>query len=272
MTAGWAVRLDPARAGAAGGLRLRPGVLARLAADGLWVRGEASDDDLLRALRKLGVERYAVGGDGALTRVGERVPCGRLPAGDWLPLARVLVPAAPPAALPAAAVPAVPVRLVRGGPSAEANVLRTTLAAWADWARQASQVRLRVLRFAADALGRVLVHGSPLPPLPGERFVEDRGVVVPCGWRWRPGVEAGVLAKVLAVAEGDLAFLGEAGDCRVVAGTSFVAATRSAARRTLLAAGGRGGNRRDESSRSETPSGPPLPAGPAAGIVLAVER
>lgn len=230
----WGVRLPRASALTAGRLRLR-GDIEVCDADGdvLWLRGPALTDDLDLELRKLpGGVRYHAGPGGRLTALGDRLPSDRLPAACWRPLATWLAPAPQPAALAGERPAAVPVRLVRTGREAPAAVLVTTLAAWVEYATTAPQARLRPLRFAASADGRAVLWGTPVPPLPGRRFVERDGVAVPAGYAWSPAVDAGVLREVFGMRAGDLVLLDEAGGYEWVAAGDFARASRSGARAT----------------------------------------
>ena len=238
MNQPWAVELHLSSASSAGALRLRPGILACVAGEVLWLRGDAAADDLQTALRALAGRRYTVDARGRLTLIGERTPGAVLPDVRWLPLADLLALAPQTAALCGNPPPRVSVRLVRSGIERAANVLKTSLTMWADYAQIASTIRLRPLRFAADDTGSAIIHGSPLPPLLGDRYVETHGIAVPCGYEWHPRVDAAVLKSLMGLAEGDMAFLIVAEKTpetivQLIPAASFVAATRSALRLTL---------------------------------------
>ena len=98
---------------------------------------------------------------------------------------------------------------------------------------EAPQVRLDRWRFAVAADGRVAVHGQPLPPLPGRRWVEQEGIAVPAGWTWTPAVEAALLRQVFGLAEGDVALWDVDGAWERIAADEFVRATRAAVRATV---------------------------------------
>jgi hypothetical protein len=174
--------------------------------------------------------------DGGLVARGRLLPEGFLPAGaEWVPLAELVRPVVESAGLPGVATARVALTLVRSGEERVANVLVTTLGAFAEYAEGAPAVRLARLRFACDG-ERVVIWGGPLPPLPGERFAEVAGVAAPCGFAWRPAVDAPSLRRVLGVAEGDLALLAVDGAWQRIAATSFVRARRSAVRFTARGA------------------------------------
>lgn len=233
----WAVRIPLPHAWSAGGLRLRAGVLACEMDGALWLRGEFLSDELELELRKLpGGERYNVSaapGGRTLTPRGARVPAGTLPAGPWAPLAEWLAPAAQPAALAGQVGQLASLRLQRTGREETASALVTSLAEWTGYACDAPVVRLRPLRFAACGDGRTLVHGTPLPPIAGRRYVERGGVAVPSGFVLAPALDPASLRALLGVGRGALALFDEDGSYERISADDFVAASRAAARATL---------------------------------------
>jgi hypothetical protein len=214
-------------------LRTVPGIEANEADDHFWLRGDTLDDDLDLKLRKLpGAVRYTVLPDGQLVARGDRVPKGRLPDGEWTPLADWIGLVPQPAALSGESGQRVPLRLVRGDEDQAPTILVTDLAAWQSYVVGAPELRLRPLTFAAAADGRVLVRGHPLPPLPGVRYVEHDRVAIPCGLTFSPPLEPPVLHELLGLASGELALFDADGGFERVHSDQFVRATRSAARFT----------------------------------------
>ena len=93
-------------------------------------------------------------------------------------------------------------------------------------------MRIERLRFAVTADGRVLVQGTPLPPIPGSRFVLHQGVAVPAGFAWHPAVGADVLSRRLGVS-GDALVLWNVDETMTRLHTEqLIPATRSAVRAT----------------------------------------
>ena len=230
----WAVLIAPGAERAAASLRLRRGILACQNESGLWLRGEELSEELDRALRRVAPQqRYRILGDGQLVRWDRRVPCGYLPKGSWVPLAQWIGARWPTACLPGETDRRAGIDLVRCQTLREPAVLRTELAAWAEYAGSAAAVRLRRLRFAADAAGQAILWGTRLPPLPGTRYVEVGQIAVPCGWTWRPAVDAEVLRELLGLEMGDLALFETEGSYQRIAAGDFVQAGRSAARLTV---------------------------------------
>lgn len=233
----WALCLPRESAVALGPLRRRPGVTVHETGAGLWLQGDGPDETLELSLRALpGARRYVVLPDGQLLEAGKRVPHGFLPAGTWHSLTQWLEVSLDAAGLAGRLTEGVLLRLVRSTGVRAENVLLTGLSAWSAYGSDAAQVRLERWSFAVSAGGGVVVRGEPLPPLPGQPFVETEGVAVPAGWAWEPAVDASVLRELLALDGSDLALLHPDGTWDHVGGEDFIRASRSAIR--LSAEGG----------------------------------
>ena len=161
-----------------------------------------------------------------------RVPQGRLPQGPWTALFQWMRLELPLALFAGRGDEALSPVLVRSDRMDEASLLLTPFDLWVAYATEAPQVRLDRWRFAVAADGRVAVHGQPLPPLPGQRWVEREGIAVPAGWTWTPALEAGLLRQVFGLAEGDVALWHADGAWELIAADKFVRATRAAVRAT----------------------------------------
>lgn len=243
MNAGWVIRVDAAAAAALGGLRCRRGLEVLEQDVVVWLRGPAIDQQDEKAaatfdleLRCLpGAERFTVGEDGQLVPHGRRVPQGRLPEGTWSPLSEWLEVELPTAALAGELPSPALLQIVRANSQLEANVLLTSLETWSRFGATAAQVRLAPLAFAANDEGQCVIRGTPLPPIPGTRYVEREGVAVEAGWTWSPPLDAAVLREAFRLGEGDVALLHRDGSRDRLRADDFVHAARSAIR---LSAGG----------------------------------
>ena len=236
VTTPWAVQLPQGAACAAGALRLRGDVRACETGGALWLRGDDLSEELDLELRKLpGARRYTVNADESVTPVGRALPVADLPGGPWSALSTWLAPHPQPAALAGRVGARLSLRLERAETEQPATVLLTTAAAFADFAAAAPAVRLRPLRFAAASDGRVVLWGTPLPPMPGRRYADRAGVAVPCGFAWSPSLEPAVLRALLGLATGDLALFHEDGSYEHVGAGAFARAGRAAARATAAA-------------------------------------
>ena len=230
---GWVLCLDRRDAAAAGRLRQVAGVEVCELSEAVWLRGPQSGEEVRWQLAAVaGARRFSVLPDGQLLPAGAHVPQGRLPQGPWTALAGWMGLDLPPATLAGRGDAAVSLALVRSDRVQEASLLLTQHGLWAAYAVEAPQVRLDRWRFAVAADGRVAVHGRPLPPLPGQRWVEDQGIAVPAGWTWVPTVEAALLRQVLGLAAGDVALWNMDGAWERIAADEFVRATRAAVRAT----------------------------------------
>jgi hypothetical protein len=206
--------------------------------DRLWVKTADPEESLRRKLRGLpGALLYAVGVDGQLCRVGSRVPRGYLPAGPWVQLSAWLEVQLPTAALSASLPSQLQLRLVVDHIYREPNLLLTSLAEWTAYGVSAPQVRLDRWHFAVSDKDEVIVRGTPLPPLPGIRVVEEQGIAVPSGWHWSPAIDADVLRKVFKLGSQDVLLWTSEGRRERITSDQFVRATRSAIRLS-----GRGAN------------------------------
>ncbi|MFO0905074.1 MAG: hypothetical protein U0939_18860 [Pirellulales bacterium] len=235
MTIRWAAVVPHARRSSVLPLLSRPGVETLDAPDGLWVRGDATDEEELRRLIP-GEPVFRLDEALRLWPLGGRVPQGRSPAGDWRPLRSLFQLELPLAAQGShdtlAALPrAVPLRLVRSGAERPAELLIVESGAWYEYAETAPQWRLERLAMAARRDGRVALWGVPLPPLPGRRYWLHDGLATPCGWHWDPPFSTRVLRSRLSLAADELALV-ESSGCEVIPAQAWVRATRSAVRAT----------------------------------------
>ncbi|MCI1187852.1 hypothetical protein MON38_10510 [Hymenobacter sp. DH14] len=220
---------------ALGRVRHLPGLQVAEAAGQLWLRGLPATAELPLPVRGLpAVAAYAVDSEVRLFAGGQRTPTARLPAGlSWQPI-RAFVPLElPTAALPAQGAPAYRVRL---GASARAEAgagLLTDLATWHAYAETAPEIRLRALRFAVAADGRVLLLGVPLPPLPGQELWWRAGLLLPAGFDFEAPLLAPLLRQKLQTAADDVLLFAADGRWERIPAAAVLPVTRSAVRFTM---------------------------------------
>jgi hypothetical protein len=77
-----------------------------------------------------------------------------------------------------------------------------------------------------------LIHGTPLPPVRGSRFVDHDGLAVPAGFHWSPAVEVTVVKKAFGIADKMVVLWREDGSLEEIADEQLVPVTRSAVRMT----------------------------------------
>lgn len=191
----WLATVPADSAEALGAARLCPGIeVAAESVEGiLWLRGPGLTEEIVRALRGAGgLEwREPVPG-GYWKKAGDRLPGGALPPEiretDWHSLRESLVPDLPPLEVAEPVSQKAVLRVIPSAVEHTANVLFTTIGDLSAWAVSAPEVRLHPLRFAVRQDGRAVVHGTPLPPVPGEVWWEAGGVAVPGGMEIDPPV------------------------------------------------------------------------------------
>jgi hypothetical protein len=235
QTAGlkWAAAIAARDASSLEELRLWPGVEVCRQDGQLWLRGADLDDETRKAIRRVpGAVFHELKGDGRLRLLGARLHKGRLPQGPWQALSSYLAVEAPSAALGGQRPVPAALSVVRISAERPANGILTTLSAWAAYVDTAAAIRLRCVSFAVASDGRVIVRGTPIPPVAGLRLVEDDGVAVPCGWAWTPTVEAAVVRELLGLEDDDFALLTPEEPVVIIRADSFAAACRSAVRLT----------------------------------------
>jgi hypothetical protein len=216
-----------------GGLRAVPGLQAAEAAGELWLRGLPATGELPLAVRALpATAAYTLDGQGRLFPLGSRTPTAQLPALAWLPI-QVFVPLElPTAALPAQGAPRYRVRLVPSGRAEAGAALLTTLAFWREYAETAPAIRLEGLRFAVAADQRVLLLGTPLPPIPGQEHWLRESLLLPAGFDFEAPLLAPLLARQLNANVDALLLFAADGSWERILKVDLLPVTRSAVRLT----------------------------------------
>jgi hypothetical protein len=233
MNSAWAIRLLRSDAATLAALRLRSTLEVLETEDEIWLRGKSADEELNLKLSALPAQaRYEWLPDNRLRPLGKMIPAAVLPSAPWQPLKSWLQAVFPPAALAGMDPVPVELRLVRSAGEHETNLLQTDMSEWSRYALTAPKVRLERLRFAVDNVGRVLVQGNPVPPLPGKRFVVHGNIAVPAGFAWTPAVSTPVLLRVFGGAESSLILWEEQGRFTRFSAEQFVPASRAAVKAT----------------------------------------
>jgi hypothetical protein len=233
----WLAVLPHDSASALGSARLCPGIEVAATADELWLRGSHFTAEIGEALKGVsGLEwREPLPGN-RWRHPGDLLPGGVMPveltALDWRPLSQALVPDMPELSLSDPVALGLPLRILPGGPEHPANLLLLPVHALCAWAESAPEVRLKPLRFAVNAAGLALVHGTPLPPLHGDPWWESGGIAIPCGFHSEPDLSPEILRQVLEVPpeSRELTLLHPSGAREQIPGESLVPLNRASAR------------------------------------------
>ena len=231
--AGWAASLPLAAVAGLAPLRFLGGAEAMIVDEHIWLRGDQlAEADELRLRQVPGLERFDIRDRGELFRVGSLLPYGQLPSGSWKKLCEFLQPERPPLRIVSGTWPQQTLSLVRDTEQREVSALLTSIKAWEEYALSAPQVRLNPLKFAMNGDGQVLIVGTPLPPLVGERFWEVKGIFVAAGWHWSPAVDAVIVRRVLQLGDDDFGLWHATGRWELIRKDDFVAARRATVRAT----------------------------------------
>lgn len=217
-----------------GRLRSTPGVSIGIDQQTLWIRGDQLDDRLSRQLRSIpDAERFRVlEGGGQLAYWDESVPREFVPDVVWRPLVEWMELRLPVPAFVAEVQETVSVSLVRAQEVQEANWMMTEWGLWRDYAIPASQIRLNRWSFAVSSAHEVIVRGTPLPPIPGRRFIERQGIAILSGWRTDPPLQPNSLRAIWKVSQSDIVIWNPDRSPELISESAFVRATRSAIRQT----------------------------------------
>lgn len=226
----WVARIESGNADSIHALRGLPEVEIAEHADEIWIRGFGDPPPELSGVRFQSIQQLLA--ENQLAPLDSRVPTETLPDLNWREISTLTKPQSPPSALPAKLDSTCPIQLVRTAEFAEPGLILTELETFANWVSQAPRIRLYPLRFACSDRREVLVHGSPIPSISGQRFVVSaESIACPAGSTWDSPVPAAVLIKMLGLAPGDLAvFRDETVD--VIPKSNFVPVTRAAVRLT----------------------------------------
>lgn len=236
MSFHWVIQLARNDAEALASLRRHTDIQIGEDNEALWLSGKMANESLALALQALpAMARFDSIGGNVLRPVGSRIPSATLPKLSWQPLTSWLQVQAPVAALPGNLPGRETLRLVRSSQEFSANLLRTHLDSWNQFALSAGMIRLAPLRFAVSDSREVLVCGQPIPPLPGRQYVEREGVAVPVGFHWQPAVDISIVRRVFNVVADALIVWDENNTFIRVNAEQFVPATRGNARATAAA-------------------------------------
>lgn len=215
-----------------GSVRTLPGLRAAEAGAWIWLRGLPADVKPALPVRRLPiVVSYHLDAEGRLFPIGRQTPVGRLPELAWAPLSAFLPLEVPVSAMPAKVEVAYEARLIVTDLEQETSVLITDRSSWKTYAETASAARLRLLRFAVSEGGRVLVIGTPPPPLPGKPYWARGALLLPAGYDLELPVIAPVLEEKLAPEGEALLLFAPDGHWERVPRSGIVSARRGAIRR-----------------------------------------
>jgi hypothetical protein len=232
MEFSWAATVDPSQMEQLATLRLQPGVEAGSADGTYWLRGAASEEVLHRVQMIPHVKLFHLDPGNTLRPWNRLLATGQLPDIPFEPISKMVQPVLPHAGWPTVGMARIPLSLVRSSQMLPASILMTSKSVWSDYTVSAPVIRLRCWKFAVSDDDRVIIRGEPIPPLPGQQFLETDGVAIPVGWTCSPALEGSMLSTVVEAEPGGLVVLSTDGAMETIPQAAFVNATRSAVRRS----------------------------------------
>jgi hypothetical protein len=211
-------------------VRCEAGVQVSDAGERIWLRWDAGNDAVLRAVTPIPGCRLFVFRGGSWFPLGKHLPAD-VPVSGFRPLDQVLLPApVSPLPVPSLARPANPVSLtlIAERKPRPASALRCGLADLRTWALTVPNPRLALLQ-ATHCAEEVLVLGKKLPELTRGRRFWGHAVLVPLGFRVEPALPESGLRQALELDEGDLALF-ETDHVNVIPRSALVPLTRAGLR------------------------------------------
>lgn len=211
-------------------VRCLPQLQAATEGDWIWLRG-LNSEKLSPQIQQLPARQsFILDANNHLFPIGKITPIGKLPSLKWKRLTEFLKVELPVSALPAQVSKTQAIRLKKADVAKESVALLSDITTWKDYAHQASNIRLQVLKFAASNEGRVLIWGTPLPNIPGQTFWWTEHCFLPNGYDFDLPIVAKILVKKMEL-EGESALLfDKMGNWQEIDLEDFVEARRTAIR------------------------------------------
>jgi len=192
----------------------------------IWVRCLDREPIELRAIPH--AEFFQLVEENLLRPAGQTLAMLPVPQLHWTSLSELLPIELPSAAFCSSSYTATPIALASSEMERDCNVLIADRVTFAAYALSLPTVRLSRWTMTVDQ-DRVVVWGSPMPSIPGQRCYESHGVAVPAGFEPSPVNNLEVVSELFALAEGDLALIhhGEQVTAEIIPRDAFVAVERS---------------------------------------------
>lgn len=211
-------------------IRTLPDVDVAVVDDDLWVR--TTDESNLDALACLPAERrYLWNSDGQLVPFGQTLPVDRFQDSmQWTELDEWIEVDAPPSSYCGEFDVEPKLNLVRDEQVTDPNLMITGYTPWLDWCVHAPMMRLAPLRFAMSDEQDVMVHGRPLPPIPGRFFHLTDCIALPLAYRFDFPFDPTDIAELIDLRPDEIAVFELDGMWHRVGRNEFVDTTRAAVR------------------------------------------
>jgi len=208
-----------------GAVRTVPGWKAAVDDSGIWLKGPVENGQGQLALKSLPAKATYLSDDkNRLFPEGKQTPVLELKDMEWLSLADFLPVELPVSAMPAGAPEGMAVLLSRSIDPEPAAAVMVPLQSWITYRKNAPQVRLRALQFAATD-NEALITGIPLPSLKGKTYWQHKNILIPSGYAFEPEILGDLIAEKTSA--DSLVLMHPDGQMEVVPSIAFSPAERN---------------------------------------------
>jgi len=214
-------------------IRALPNLQIAFWEDYFFVKGFTEKADTDPIIAALPVEKvFFLKEQNLLFEKGKSTPTQELPNLQWQFLTQALPIEMPVAALPGKTPQPLFIRLIPSQKPEKGTLLKTDLKTWQQFAETTLEVRLQRLQFAVSENGNVLIWGTPLPPIPGEEFWENKHSFLPCGWEFEHSILGDLVQQKWNMERDAVLIFDKEGEWQRIEKENFVKGSRSGIRLT----------------------------------------
>lgn len=203
--------------------------------DTIWLRGIDANAKVDSKIKQLPLKAtYLLGNDNLLFPQGTIIPQQVMPELIWVEIAKFITVEVATSAMPGKTDEKVSIKLLPSQNVQPGEAILTPVFYLKQYAETAPQARLNAIKFAVNENNEALIIGSPLPPLPGNEYWRDNGLLLPCGFEFEIPVTAALFAQNINPLGAYEILFDTQGQWQKIANENFVQGTRSAIRLTQL--------------------------------------
>ncbi len=199
----------------------------------IWLRGIIDTPDIDIKIKQLPAkDTFIINENNLLFAPKSLTPISLIPVLEWKPIKELIKVETPIAAMPGNPNEKVEIKLKQSNLNKNGDALLATLAIWKEYSEIASAIRLEQLKFAVSEKNEVLIVGNPLPPIPGNEYWLENGILLPCGYNFEIPIVADLINKKLNDKNDSILLFNLNGTFQKIDRSFLVKARRSAIRLT----------------------------------------
>jgi hypothetical protein len=216
-----------------GTVRALPRLSAAVDGELIWVRGiRQAEFSELRFRQIPAIYTYMVDEDDYLFGLAEITPVGKLKDLPWTSMIEFLSVDLPVSGLPCKLTEKINIKITPSDVLEKGSALLTDLHIWKLYIETAALIRLRKLKFAMREDNKVLIIGTPLPPIPGREFYLKNDIMLPSGYNFEFNIVWDMIPEILNPDKNSIILIDTQSNCHIIAESNFVDASRSSLRLT----------------------------------------